>query len=231
MSPLSLPPARSIRSSQTRRTFTAATTCASEAAQHAKSFPLESHSSSTCRSRRNRLTSTFQNGHLLLPQVASALLLQRTRQQRLGPFRNISIGAFKHIIKLLHGICNEATVPKVHIPKNFEAKLKLRQTAYTMSSVDYVAAVEELYLEDLDSYTPHINEINTLMKYSLGEDDDMVTACANRISFLVRSHVLTRKQKVAFANLVGQEKYARSTLERGPGREGNGHVQTHYGRR
>jgi hypothetical protein len=122
---------------------------------------------------------------------------------------NISLEAVKEIAKWLKDICLEPEVHGVEMPENIEDMLKLRLTAHTLRMDKYVEHFDYYYVEDVEYRVPDLREIATVVDNTRKDDDHILVALANRLSYLVRYHKISIAMENDIAKLLAEEKYGR----------------------
>ncbi|KAF1842954.1 uncharacterized protein K460DRAFT_289014 [Cucurbitaria berberidis CBS 394.84] len=141
-----------------------------------------------------------------------AHMVQNLEAKKLGfTHKDISLGAVKTIAKWLRDLCNNAEFPIVPVSDDLNVALELRLTAYRLGMHQYVGHIEERYISGVEHRVPSLVEIATVTNNTREEyeNDPIVVALANRLSYLCRHHKVSQEVQISYANLLAEEKFDR----------------------
>lgn len=103
---------------------------------------------------------------------------------------DISLEVMKDIAKWLKVACLKPEIPEMEMPENVKDTMKLRLTAQTLSIDKYVKRFDYYNSEDIEYRVPDTHEITAVVDHTRKDDDPILVALANRLSYHKISHSL-----------------------------------------
>lgn len=94
-------------------------------------------------------------------------------------------------------------------PDKLHTALEHRLTAYTLGMERYTSTIDKRYIGSLVQYVPSVEEIDLVLELTRKDDDELVVALANRVSFLRRYRKITPEEEYAYAQSLTKPAYQR----------------------
>ncbi|KAH7070666.1 hypothetical protein BKA63DRAFT_579358 [Paraphoma chrysanthemicola] len=121
---------------------------------------------------------------------------------------DVSLEPVEQISKWLKGACHQSDFLELPVPQNLDAALKLRLTAHTLSMERYVEHMDAKYLAGIKERVPTLQEISEVVDNTRKNDDPIMVALANQLSFLCRYHKISESKEIEYTNFLAEDKYA-----------------------
>ena len=143
------------------------------------------------------------------PVVRAHFVKNPTSTKAKFTYADVSLEAVHNIAKWLKDVCMVPQFPEIPVPNDTYDALKLRLTANTLGMERYVGHIDACYIDGVANRVPSLQEITQVVDNTRGEDDAILIALANRLSYLCRYHKVSKAEEIAYAELLADEKYGR----------------------